>query len=213
MIYNEEVASKVAEFLLQIKAIKLEPENPFKWSGGWNSPIYCDNRVTLSHPTIRNYIRQSLVDISKNHFEDPGCIAGVATGGIAHGVLVAQDLGLPFIYVRPENKQHGLQNRIEGQLTNTKNIVVIEDLVSTGKSSMKVVDALRENDGEVKHMAAIFDYGFNDTKVLFEDKKVELITLCNYDTLVKKAIELNYINETYMDTLVEWRNNPAKWGK
>lgn len=213
MIYSEEVALKVAEFLLQIKAIKLEPTKPFTWASGWKSPIYCDNRVTLSHPAIRNYIRQNFVEAIGKNIETPRTIAGVATGGIAHGVLVAQELGVPFIYVRPESKKHGLGNQIEGQLVTTSGIVVIEDLVSTGKSSLAAVDALREANCEIKHMLAIFNYGFNQTAELFAKEKVNLITLCDYESLIKKAVELNYVNNSHLETLMDWRKDPASWGK
>lgn len=213
MIYNEEVALKVAEFLLQIKAIKLEPTKPFTWASGWMSPIYCDNRVTLSHPAIRNFIRQNFVDIIESKMERPGTIAGVATGGIAHGVLVAQELGVPFVYVRPESKKHGLGNQIEGQLVTTAGIVVIEDLVSTGKSSLAAVDALRKEGCDVKHMLAIFDYGFKQTEDLFKKYKVDLVTLCDYEHLIKKAVELNYVNNSHLETLMDWRTDPSNWGK
>ncbi len=213
MIYNEDIALKVAEFLLQIKAIKLDPAKPFTWASGWMSPIYCDNRVTLSHPTIRNFIRQNFVDIINSKMVNPGTIAGVATGGIAHGVLVAQELGVPFVYVRPESKKHGLGNQIEGQLVTTTGIVVVEDLVSTGKSSLAAVDALRAADCEVRCMLAIFDYGFQQTEELFIKNKVDLITLCDYENLIKKAIELEYISDSHLDKLLMWRENPSKWGK
>lgn len=212
MIYKEEVALQIAEFLLQIKAIKLEPAKPFTWASGWKSPIYCDNRVTLSHPTIRNFIRQNLVDIIEDKVETCQLIAGVATGGIAHGVLVAQDLGVPFVYVRPESKKHGLGNQVEGQLTSTSNIVVVEDLVSTGKSSLAAVDALRGAGCEIKHMVAIFNYGFKETDIIFKDHKVQLVTLCDYDHLIKKAVELEYVKESQMETLMQWRQDPANWG-
>lgn len=213
MIYNEDVALKVAEFLLQIKAIKLEPTKPFTWASGWMSPIYCDNRVTLSHPSIRNYIRQQFSNIIKAKWGIPGTIAGVATGGIAHGVLVAQELGVPFIYVRPESKKHGLGNQIEGQLVSQSGLVVVEDLVSTGKSSLAAVDALKDAGCEVKHMVAIFNYGFTQTDALFKSQKMELITLCDYDHLIKKAVELNYISNTHLETLMNWRKDPSNWGK
>lgn len=213
MIYSEEVALKVAEFLLQIKAIKLEPEKPFTWSSGWKSPIYCDNRITLSFPLIRNYIRQNLAAAIEAKFGKPETIAGVATGGIAHGVLVAQELGVPFIYVRPESKKHGLGNQIEGHLVSTADIVVVEDLVSTGKSSLAVVEALRSNGCEVKHMVSIFDYGFPEKEELFKKHKVELYSLSDYHSLVKKAIEMQYIKEDQMEVLLQWRNDPANWQK
>jgi orotate phosphoribosyltransferase len=213
MIYNDEVALTVAEFLLQIKAIKLEPTKPFTWASGWKSPIYCDNRVTLSYPTIRNFIRQKFVEIIETKMEKPATIAGVATGGIAHGVLVAQELGVPFVYVRPESKKHGLGNQIEGQLVTTAGVVVVEDLVSTGKSSLAAVEALRSEGCDVKHMLAIFDYGFNQTETLFQKSKIDLVTLCNYEHLIKKAVELDYINHSHLEALMNWRENPAEWGK
>jgi len=213
MIYSEEVALKVAEFLLQIKAIKLEPAKPFVWSSGWNSPIYCDNRVTLSFPTIRNYIRQKLSSAIEEKFGKPETIAGVATGGIAHGVLVAQELGVPFVYVRPESKKHGLGNQVEGHLVTTAGLVVVEDLVSTGKSSLAVVEALRKQGCDVKHMVSIFDYGFPETEALFKKHKVELISLSDYHFLIKKALELGYIKPDQMEVVLEWRKNPAEWGR
>lgn len=212
MIYSEEVALKVAEFLLQIKAIKLEPAKPFTWSSGWKSPIYCDNRITLSFPTIRNYIRQQLSIVIEQKFGKPETIAGVATGGIAHGVMVAQELGVPFIYVRPESKKHGLGNQIEGHLVTTADIVVVEDLVSTGKSSLAVVDALRKEGCDVKYMVSIFDYGFPETEELFKKNKVELVSLSDYYTLIRKALELGFVKEDQMEILMEWRKNPANWG-
>ncbi|MBE2247506.1 MAG: orotate phosphoribosyltransferase [Candidatus Competibacteraceae bacterium] len=213
MIYTEETSDKIAEFLLQIKAIKLEPTNPFVWSSGWKSPIYCDNRISLSHPAIRTYIRQQLVKAIETHFEKPQTIAGVATGGIAHGVLVAQELGVPFVYVRPESKKHGMKNQVEGQLQNKSDVVVVEDLVSTGKSSLAVVDVLRNEGCDVKYMVSIFDYGFEETHILFEKHKVKLISLCDYSHLINKALEMEYIKTDHIELLKEWRNNPANWGK
>lgn len=213
MIYSEEVALNVAEYLLQIKAIKLEPSNPFTWSSGWKSPIYCDNRVTLSYPQVRTYIRQQLVKAIEDRFEKPQTIAGVATGGIAHGVLVAQEFGVSFVYVRPESKKHGLKNQIEGHLQHRNDVVVVEDLVSTGKSSLAVVDALRAEGCDVKYMAAIFNYGFEETEHLFKAHKVELVTLCDYAHLIRKALELEYIKQEQMDVLLQWRKYPANWGK
>ncbi|MBW7942513.1 MAG: orotate phosphoribosyltransferase [Candidatus Kuenenia stuttgartiensis] len=213
MIYTEETSNKIAEFLLQIKAIKLEPTNPFVWSSGWKSPIYCDNRITLSHPTVRTYIRQQLTRAIETHFDTPQTIAGVATGGIAHGVLVAQEMGLPFIYVRPESKKHGMRNQVEGELRNKTDVIVVEDLVSTGKSSLAVVDVLRYEGCMVKYMVSIFDYGFEDTHQLFEKHKVKLISLCDYSHLIQKALEMDYIKEQDLDLLRQWRNNPSNWGK
>jgi orotate phosphoribosyltransferase len=209
----DDPAVKVAEFLLQIKAIKLQPENPFTWASGWKSPIYCDNRKTLSYPQIRTYIRQQFVETINTHFAKPDVIAGVATGGIAQGALVAQELGLPFVYVRSEAKKHGLTNMIEGDVESGQTVVVIEDLISTGGSSLKAVNALREKGCNVKGMVAIFTYGFDEAVKNFEEAKCTLKTLSNYSTLIDTAVNKNYINEGSVANLNEWRNNPAEWGK
>ena len=207
----DDTAYKVAEFLLQIKAIKLQPENPFTWASGLKSPIYCDNRKTLSYPKIRNYIRQHFVQKINNHFPMPDLIAGVATGGIAIGVLVAQEMGLPFVYVRSEEKKHGLTNMIEGHFESGQNVVVIEDLISTGGSSLKAVEALREKGCLVKGMAAIFTYGFEESVQNFKKAKCRLETLTNYDTLIETAVKKEYINEKYLDSLKKWRQKPKTW--
>ncbi len=207
----DDTAYKVAEFLLQIKAIKLQPENPFTWASGIKSPIYCDNRKTLSYPKIRNYIRQHFVQTINNHFPMPDLIAGVATGGIAIGVLVAQEMGLPFVYVRSEEKKHGLTNMIEGHFESGQNVVVIEDLISTGGSSLKAVDALREKGCLVKGMAAIFTYGFEESVQNFKKAKCRLETLTNYDTLIETAVKKEYINEKNLDSLKKWRQKPKTW--
>lgn len=204
---------KVAEFLLQIKAVKLQPENPFTWASGLKSPIYCDNRKTLSYPTIRTYIRQQFVSSINEHFAKPDVIAGVATGGIAIGALVAQEMGLPFVYVRSEAKKHGLTNMIEGEISSGQNVVVIEDLISTGGSSLKAVEALREKGCKVKGMVAIFTYGFDEAVQNFKKAKCELVTLTNYHTLINAAVERNFIDEKSVMSLKEWRSNPAKWGE
>ena len=207
----DDTAYKVAEFLLQIKAIKLQPENPFTWASGIKSPIYCDNRKTLSYPKIRNYIRQHFVQTINNHFPTPDLIAGVATGGIAIGVLVAQEMGLPFVYVRSEEKKHGLTNMIEGHFESGQNVVVIEDLISTGGSSLKAVEALREKGCLVKGMAAIFTYGFEESVQNFKKAKCRLETLTNYDTLIETAVKKEYINEKDLDSLKKWRQKPKTW--
>jgi orotate phosphoribosyltransferase len=207
----DDTAYKVAEFLLQIKAIKLQPENPFTWASGIKSPIYCDNRKTLSYPKIRNYIRQHFVQTINNHFPMPDLIAGVATGGIAIGVLVAQEMGLPFVYVRSEEKKHGLTNMIEGHFESGQNVVVIEDLISTGGSSLKAVEALREKGCLVKGMAAIFTYGFEESVQNFKKAKCRLETLTNYDTLIETAVKKEYINEKDLDSLKKWRQKPKTW--
>jgi len=213
MNLREEHALKVAEFLLQIKAIELKPQNPFTWASGWKSPIYCDNRKTLSYPKVRTFIRQQFVEVITDNFGKPDVIAGVATGGIAIGALIAQELGLPFAYVRSEAKGHGLQNMIEGDIESGQNVVVIEDLVSTGKSSLKAVDALREAGVSVKGMVAIFTYGFDIAQEQFESKNVELRTLTNYKTLIQQALQQNYVNDEQAESLSEWRNSPQTWGK
>jgi orotate phosphoribosyltransferase len=207
----DDPAYKVAEFLLQIKAIKLQPEKPFTWASGLKSPIYCDNRKTLSYPQIRTYIRQQFVNTINKHFAKPDVIAGVATGGIAVGALVAQEMNLPFVYIRSEAKKHGLTNMIEGEIQSGQSVVVIEDLVSTGGSSLKAVEALREQGCNVKGMVAIFTYGFAEAKQNFKKSKCILETLTNYDVLVKKALQQEYITEKMAESLQQWRNNPSEW--
>lgn len=212
MILYEESAAKVAEFLLQIKAIKLQPGNPFTWASGWKSPIYCDNRVTLSYPKIRTFIRQQLSRAILDKFGKPDVIAGVATAGIPQGVLVAQDLGLPFVYVRSEAKKHGMTNMIEGVVEAGQSVVVIEDLISTGGSSLKAVKALREHGCEVKGMAAVFSYGFPVAIDNFKKEKCEALTLSNYETLIKQALKSKFINSEDLDSLKAWRQSPDTWG-
>ena len=211
MITNAETAAKVAEFLLQIKAVRLEPRKPFTWASGWKSPIYCDNRKTLSYPKIRTYIRQQFVQQILENFSKPDVIAGVATGAIAHGALVAEEMGLPFVYVRPEPKKHGLGNLIEGEIEKGKSVVVVEDLISTGGSSLRAVDALREAGCDVKGMAAIFTYGFTTSVENFRKADVHLITLSDYSTLIREALKEDYVNEADLDTLEAWRKNPETW--
>ncbi len=211
MIFDKNIAKKTAELLLQIKAIKLNPDNPFTWASGWNSPIYCDNRITLSYVAIRNYLRQNLAKIVEEKYGKPDVIAGVATGAIAIGVLIAEELGVPFVYVRPEPKKHGRQNQIEGYIEKGQNVVIIEDLISTGKSSLNAVKALNEQDVKVKGMVAIFSYGFEFAAKNFKDANVELTTLSDYNHLLEQAIETNYIAQKDLKTLENWRINPAKW--
>ncbi|MBA3899746.1 MAG: orotate phosphoribosyltransferase [Bacteroidetes bacterium] len=213
MNLHEDSAQKVSEFLLQIKAIKLQPNNPFTWASGWKSPIYCDNRKTLSYPKVRTYIRQQLTKAITEKFGNPELIVGVATGGIAHGALVAQELGLPFAYVRPEAKSHGMTNQIEGAFESGQSVVVIEDLISTGKSSLNAVDALRAAGCEVKGMVSIFTYGFLSAEENFAAKKCEYIALSNYETLIQQALKSKYITLKDLDSLKEWRKNPENWGK
>ncbi|MBK9283791.1 MAG: orotate phosphoribosyltransferase [Sphingobacteriaceae bacterium] len=207
----DEPAYKIAEFLLQIKAIKLQPDNPFTWASGWKSPIYCDNRKTLSYPAIRTYIRQQFVNSINSNFAKPDVIAGVATGGIALGALVAQEMNLPFVYVRSEAKKHGLTNMIEGEINSSQSVVVIEDLISTGGSSLKAVEALREKGCDVKGMVAIFTYGFENATENFNKAKCNLKTLTNYDVLIKTALSKNYVSEKDIDSLTNWRIDPANW--
>ena len=209
----DETAYMTAKFLLQIKAVKLNDENPFTWASGRKSPLYCDNRITLSYPEIRTFIRQRFVDLIVEQFGDVDVIAGVATGGIAQGALVAQELGKPFVYVRSEEKKHGLTNQIEGMIKSGQSVVVVEDLVSTGKSSLIAVNALREKGCNVKGMVAIFTYNLAVAKKNFEDADVVLRTLTNYDRLIDVAKEEEYIKASAMDSLAKWRENPEKWSE
>lgn len=211
MISNENSALKVAELLLQIKAIVLQPDKPFTWASGWKSPIYCDNRKTLSYPMIRTHIRQELTDVIQEKFGSPEAIVGVATGGIAQGALVAQQMGLPFAYVRSSAKAHGMTNMIEGDLKEGQSVVVLEDLVSTGGSSLKAVQALREAGYNVRGMVAIFTYDFEVAKQNFEENKCLLFTLSDYNYLIKKALESGYVSEGQLKSLKEWRNAPQNW--
>jgi orotate phosphoribosyltransferase len=211
MILDKHTASKTAELLLQINAIKLRPENPFTWASGWNSPIYCDNRILLSFPVIRNYVKEEIAKQVEQLYGKPDIIAGVATGAIGIGVLVAEYLGLPFIYVRPEAKSHGRQNQIEGLLEQDQTVVVIEDLISTGKSSLNAVDALLDSGARIKGMIAIFTYGFDVARNNFEKKGIELHTLSDYETLVQLASDTHYIKEEQLNTLMEWRRDPSLW--
>lgn len=211
MILNNDNALKVAEFLLQIKAIKLQPNNPFTWASGWKSPIYCDNRITLSYPTIRTFIRQSYSEAVIAHYGKPDVIAGVATGGIAQGALVAEELGIPFIYVRTEAKAHGMGNQIEGHFEEGQKVVVIEDLISTGGSSLKAIEALREAKLDVRGLIAIFTYGFDIAVNSFEKAKCPFVTLTDYDYLIEKALNDDYITENDVESLKEWKQNPSIW--
>lgn len=211
MILDKNIAKKTAEALLQINAIKLQPNNPFTWASGWKSPIYCDNRVTLSFPEVRTFLRQQLATQIVEVYGKPDVIAGVATGAIAIGALVAEELGIPFVYVRPEAKKHGRKNQIEGFLDTGKNVVVVEDLISTGGSSLKAVEALKEHGVTVKGMIALFTYGFDIACKNFEDANVALYTLSNYENLIEQAAETNYISTDEIKTLQEWRTNPSEW--
>lgn len=213
MIFNPETAAQVAENLLQIKAIKLNNAKPFVWASGLHSPIYCDNRISLSYPKIRTYIRQEMVKAIIEHFGDIDAIAGVATAGIPQGALVAQELGLPFIYVRSSAKSHGMTNKIEGVVNPGNHVVVIEDLVSTGKSSLDAVVALQEAGLKVKGMVAIFTYGLKAATDNFKKAGCELITLSSYEHLIKRAVEGGYISEKEQISLMDWSKDPQAWSK
>jgi len=213
MFHKLEVEQQVAEFLLQIKAIKLQPDKPFTWASGWKSPIYCDNRLTLSHPTIRTYIRQQLVAMIQEDFGAVSCIAGVATAGIPQGVLVAQELGMPFLYVRSKPKEHGTGSLIEGEMHRGQRIVVVEDLISTGKSSLQAVEALRAAGGDVAGLAAIFTYGLDEATENFKNARCRFATLSNYAALIKYAASKQYVTENQIGILQQWLTNPAEWGK
>ncbi|WP_142786620.1 orotate phosphoribosyltransferase [Changchengzhania lutea] len=211
MIFNKDTAKKTAEVLLQIHAIKLSPQDPFTWASGWKSPIYCDNRIVLSYPPIRNYIRETMGKHIQKHYGKPDAIAGVATGAIGIGMLVAEYLGLPFIYVRPDAKGHGRKNQIEGFIEKGQNVVVVEDLISTGKSSLNAVRALKEAEVHVKGMIAIFTYGFDVATKNFKDEQIMLHTLSNYDSLLEQALETKYISSEELETLKNWNTNPSEW--
>jgi orotate phosphoribosyltransferase len=208
----ENGAKKTAEYLLQIKAIKLQPSNPFTWASGWKSPIYCDNRKTLSFPEVRSYIRDSFATLVRELYPQAEMIAGVATGAIAHGALAAEKLGLPFIYVRSGAKEHGLGNQIEGYFEPGQKVVVIEDLISTGGSSLSAVKALREAGCDVLGMVAIFTYEFKKASDGFAAEKCTLHTLSNYSVLVDTAVKTGYIGEAEVETLKKWRVDPSIWG-
>lgn len=203
------IAAEVAKRLLQIKAIKLSPQNPFTWASGILSPIYCDNRVVLSHPEARNFVKAAFVECSKQ-FPKFDKIAGVATAGIAHGALLADALGMPFVYVRSKAKQHGRQNQIEGELNKGERVLVIEDLISTGGSSLKAIDALVEAEAEVVGIAAIFTYGFDIAKTAFAQAGYQMETLSNYDILINQALKTNFIAESDVQLLKNWRQKVNK---
>ncbi|MDO4782475.1 MAG: orotate phosphoribosyltransferase [Capnocytophaga felis] len=211
MILNSNTAQKTADFLLQIKAIKLNSENSFTWASGWKSPIYCDNRIILSYPEVRNFVTLEMVKQIREKYPNVEVIAGVATGAIGIGMLVANQLGLPFIYVRPEPKKHGRQNQIEGLLEANQNVVVIEDLISTGMSSLNAVKALKDSQANVLGMIAIFSYGFDVANSNFANEKVNLHTLGDYESLLLQALKIGYISENELETLKEWRENPSQW--
>jgi orotate phosphoribosyltransferase len=200
-----------AEKLLKIKAIKLQPDNPFTWASGWKSPFYCDNRKTLSYPDLRNFVKTELSRVIMENFEDVDAIAGVATGAIPQGALVADVLNKPFVYVRSKPKDHGLENLIEGELKPGMKVVVVEDLISTGGSSLKAVDAIRNNGCEVIGMVAAYTYGFDAAKEAFKKANVQLITLTNYEAVLDVALKTGYITENQVSVLNTWRKDPSQW--
>jgi len=211
LLSMETVEKILAKKLLNIKAVKLQPANPFTWASGWKSPIYCDNRKTLSYPSLRNFIKLELARTIIENFENVTVIAGVATGAIAQGAMVAEELNLPFVYIRSTPKDHGLENLIEGDLKPKSKVVIIEDLISTGGSSIKAVEAVRNAGCDVIGMVAIFTYGLSIAEERFKEVKVKLITLCNYDAILDEALKTDYIDESEVKTLQEWRKNPANW--
>lgn len=205
------IANEIAHLLLDVKAVKLQPEEPFTWASGWKSPIYCDNRITLSYPAARHRIRQGLSALIRDKFPNVTAISGVATGAIAQGALVAEELVLPFSYIRSKAKDHGMGNQIEGEVKTTDKVVVVEDLISTGGSSLKAVEALREKGCEVLGMVAIYTHGFPEAERAFEEAGVTLYTLSNYDAVLSEAKEIGYVSENQLETLAEWRKNPSEW--
>lgn len=213
MLKREEIANQVANYLLQIKAIKLNPQNPYTWASGWKSPIYCDNRISLCYPKIRTYIKEQLAESIHRNFRKIKIhkIAGVATAGIAHGALVADYLGLPFVYVRPKRKSHGLRNLIEGEINEGERVLVIEDLISTGKSSISAVQALKKSKAKVVGLVAIFTYGFEIADENFKKAKCTYHTLTDYETLLQFAVQNNYIKKAHLPSLTEWQENPSEW--
>ncbi|KGL47480.1 orotate phosphoribosyltransferase [Porphyromonas cangingivalis] len=202
---------QIAEKLLEVKAVRLQPNNPFTWASGWKSPIYCDNRKTLSYPAVRTYIKLQLARVISETFPEVEAIAGVATGAIAQGALVSDLLGLPFAYIRATPKDHGLENLIEGELRPGAKVVVVEDLISTGGSSLKAVEALRRFGCEVVGMVAIYTHQFPQATVAFEDANVRLVTLSNYDAVIEEALRTNYVSEEDLEALREWRKSPDTW--
>lgn len=213
MVFRQDTAEQIATSLLQIKAIKLNNNEPFTWASGLRSPIYCDNRKALSFPQIRTYIRQEMVKAIQDTYGDFDVVAGVATAGIPQGILIAQELGLPFVYVRSTKKDHGMTNQIEGVLNKGESVVVIEDLISTGKSSLNAVTAIREAGAKVKGMAAIFTYDLDIAKKNFKDAECPLIVLSDYNLMIKEAFENNYISESDKESLLQWRMNPEAWSE
>jgi orotate phosphoribosyltransferase len=212
-IFQQQVANNVAGFLLDCQAVKLNLKQPYTWASGWKSPIYTDNRVTLSFPQVRTYIKNQLISLIVNNFPTVECIAGVATGGIPQGALAADEIGIPFVYVRSEPKGHGLKNMIEGQIHEGQKIVVVEDLISTGKSSLKAVDALQDAGAEVLGMVSVFTYGFPEAWEAFEKAGIQCFPLTDYLSLISTALHKGLVKEKDIATLEQWRRDPANWGK
>ncbi|PCE63480.1 orotate phosphoribosyltransferase [Sediminicola luteus] len=211
MVLDKETAQKTAAQLLQINAIKLNPESPFTWASGWKSPIYCDNRTILSYPEVRRFVAQRMAEQIREQYKNIDAIAGVATGAIGIGMLVADALELPFVYVRPKPKAHGRQNQIEGYLPENSSVVVVEDLISTGGSSLKAVDALKSSGAKVLGMIAIFTYGFPVATTNFEEAGVQLNTLSDYTHLLELAAATDYVKKEQLETLRDWRKDPSQW--
>lgn len=210
-IFDNQIAAQIAAKLLEIKAIRLQPEKPFTWASGWKSPIYCDNRLSLSYPEVRSFIKENLVKAIKSHFPDVEAIAGVATAGIPQGALIAESLNLPFLYVRSKPKGHGMENMIEGKVTEGQKVVVVEDLISTGGSSLKAVQDLKNAGFEVLGMVAIFTYGFDIASDNFSEANVKLVCLSNYSAMLPQALANDYIDDHTLASLVEWRKDPGSW--
>ena len=210
---EQNIKTIFAQRLLEVQAIKLQPDEPFTWASGWKSPFYCDNRKTLSYPSLRSFVKLELCHLVQEHFPEVEAIAGVATGAIAQGALVADQLGLPFCYVRSKAKDHGMQNLIEGQVAKGAKVVVVEDLISTGGSSLKAVEALRQAGVEVIGMVASYTYGFPVAEEAFREAGVRLLTLTDYEAVVAQALETGYIKEQDVPVLAEWRKDPSVWGK
>jgi len=212
-IFQQQVANNVAGFLLDCQAVKLNLKQPYVWASGWKAPIYTDNRVTLSFPSVRTYIKNQLISLIVNNFPSVECIAGVATGGIPQGALVADEIGIPFIYVRSEAKNHGLKNMIEGQVHEGQKVVVVEDLISTGKSSLKAVEAIQEAGAEVLGMVSVFTYGFPQAWEAFEKAGIQCFPLTDYLSLIATALQKGIIKDKDIATLEQWRKEPGNWGK
>lgn len=208
---DQEVSKKIARELLQINAVQLNPANPFRWSSGWWSPIYCDNRITLSFPELRNFLKHAFANKVREAFPEADTLVGVATAGIALGALAADELGLSYAYCRPKPKEHGMKNQLEGRIAENASIVVVEDLISTGGSSLKVVDYLREEGYKVVGMGAVFTYGFQQAEKQFQDAACKWFALSNYHILITEALEMGYITESQLDTLKKWREDPSNW--